>query len=357
MSTPLRQLLLALVVAAGVCAPSARAQESLLERARGAVDTVPDGWQVGAGLGLDLGQLLNVNPRVGGGENRIGLGTNVTIFADLERGLHHWQNNATLNFAIQKLGQGVLPRPFNGRRVPFQKSIDELRLASQYGREFGDEVPWGYGVEATFLTQLLPTYQDSAGRNLVSNIDDNNDGEPIAEFLSPATFTLSPGITYRPSEYFDALFSPASYKTVFVANEAIADVRTPSGDRLYDYLGRDDASPTSLQQFGASLRANYGRTFLEGERLLVKSTLGLFSNYLNNPQNIDVDWRNEVGFEVTKGLTVSLNTVLLYDDDVPVQVTDFDGVGGFARNPDGSVRLGRRPTFTQQLLIKYSKVF
>ena len=341
----------------GLAAPDLLAQETLLDQARAAADTVPDGWRVGAGLGLDLGQLLNVNPRVGGGENRIGIGTNVTIFADLERGLSHWSNNATLNFAIQKLGQGVLPRPFNGRRVPFQKSIDELRLSSQYGREFGEDAPWGYGVEATFLTQLTPTYQDSAGRNLVSNIDDNNDGEPIAEFLSPATFTLSPGITFRPNDNFNALFSPASYKTVFVANEDVADVRTASGDRLYAYLGRDDANPTSLQQFGASLRANYGRTFLEGERLLVKSTLGLFGNYLNNPQNIDVDWRNEIGFEVTKGLTVSLNTVLLYDDDVPVQVSDFDGVGGFARNADGSVRLGRRPTFTEQLLIKYSLVF
>lgn len=355
MNAPLRRLAVALVL--GLVTPSLHAQETLLDQARAATDTVPDGWQIGAGLGLDLGQLLNVNPRVGGGENRIGIGTNVTIFADLERGLHHWSNNATLNFAVQKLGQGVLPRPFQGRRVPFQKSIDELRLASQYGREFGEDVPWGYGVEATFLTQLAPTYQDSAGRNLLSNVDDNNQGSPIAEFLSPATFTLSPGITYRPNDYFDALFSPASYKTVFVANEDIADVRTPSGDLLYAYLGRDDGSATSLQQFGASLRANYGKTFLADERLLVKSTLGLFSNYLDNPQNIDIDWRNEIGFEVTKGLTVSLNTVLLYDDDVPVQISDFDGVGGFERNPDGSVRLGRRPTFTEQLLIKYSLVF
>ena len=318
----------------------------------------PDGWEVGAGLGADLGQLLQFNPRVGQGENRIGIGTNFTAYARLKRGLEHWDNNLSFNFAIQKLGQGVLPPGFNDdERVPYQKSIDELRLASQYGREFGEEVPWGYGVEATFLSQLTPTYQDSAGRNILKDIDGNNMSSPIAQLLSPATFTLSPGITYRPDDHFDALLSPASYKTIFILDEGIANVSGPDGALLYQYIDPDNDGSQSLQQFGASLRANYANTFLPEDRLIVKSTLGLFSNYLENPQNVDVDWRNEIGIEIVPGLTVTLNTVLLYDDDVPVQISNFDLVGGVERNPDGTPRLGRRITFTEQLLLKYAVVF
>lgn len=338
--------------------PAAWAQDNLLEEARADTDTLPDGWRFGGGLGVDIGQLLILNPRIGGGENRIGFGTNLTFFADLEAGLQHWSNNATLNFAVQKLGAGVLPPGFNDdERVPYQKSIDELRFASQYGREFGEDVPWGYGLEATFLTQLTPTFQDSSGRNVLKDIDGNNAASPIAAFLSPATFTLSPGITFRPDDHFNVLFSPASYKTVFVADPDIADVRTPDGELLYAYLDPDDDGTRSLQQFGASLRANYNQTFLDDERLLIKSTLGLFGNYLNNPQNIDIDWRNEIGFEITEGLTLSINTVLLYDDDIQVQISDYDAVGGIRRNPDGSARLGRRPTITEQILVKYSVVF
>jgi len=315
-------------------------------------EVIPEGWSRGAGLGADLGQLLQFNPRIGSGENRIGVGTNFTAFARLKDGRLNWDNNLSLNLAIQKLGQGVLPPGFNdNEKVPYQKSIDELRLASQVGYAFSDVSPWGFGGEATFISQLLPTYQDEAGRNILKDIDGNNGGGPIARLLSPATFTLSPGITYRPDEHFDVLFSPASFKTIFVADETIRNLP------LYDYLDVDGDGSRVLNQFGASIRANYANSYLTDDRLLFKSTLGLFSNYLREPQNVDIDWRNEIGLQIIEGLTLSLNTILLYDHDIPVQISDFDAVGGLERNADGSVRLGRRPSFTEQILLKYAVVF
>jgi len=102
-------------------------------------EVIPEGWRKGAGLGADLGQLLQFNPRIGGGENRIGVGGNLTAFASLKRGRLNWDNNFSLNLAVQKLGQGVLP-PGVGRgadaKVPYQKSIDEIRIASQFGYSF-----------------------------------------------------------------------------------------------------------------------------------------------------------------------------------------------------------------------------
>ncbi len=314
-------------------------------------EPVPDGWQQGVGLGADLGQLLQLNPRVGSGENRVGLGTNFTAYARLKRGQLNWDNNVSLNLAIQKLGSGVLPPPFKATRQPFQKSIDELRLASQIGYSFGESSPWGYGAEVTLITQLTPTYQDSSGRNILKDTDGNNDGSPIAKFFSPATITASPGIAYRPDAHFDALISPASFKTVFIVDEGVR--QRP----IYDYLDQEDNGERRLIQFGASIRANYSNKFLKDDRLLVKSTVGLFSNYLNAPKNVDLDWRNEIGIEIVKGLTLTLNTVMLYDDDIPVQVTDFDAVGGIRKNAAGEPVLGRRLSFTEQILMKYAVVF
>jgi len=162
---------------------------------------------------------------------------------------------------------------------------------------------------------------------------------------------FSPGITYRPSDNFNVLFSPLSYKTVFVANE---DIRALA---IYDFLDDQNDGKRVLNQLGASIRANYMNTYLEDDRLLVKSSLGLFSNYLNNPQNVDVDWRTEIGFEIIKGLTASLNTTVLYDDDLQVQISDYDAVGGFQRNAAGEIELGKRTTLIQQLLLKYAVVF
>ena len=336
-----------------LCANVAHAQDAPAAEEE---EVVPDGWTRGAALGLDLGQLLQFNPRIGAGENRLGLGTNFSAFARLKRGRLNWDNNFSLNFAIQKLGAGILPPGFNpDEKQPFQKSIDELRFASQVGYSFREGSKWGYGAEVTFLTQLTPTYQDAASRNLLKDIDGTNGGNPIAQFLSPATFTFSPGITYRPNEHFDALFSPLSYKTIFVADETIRQLP------IYDFLDDQMDGNRVLNQVGASLRANYANTFLKDDRLLFKSTLGLFSNYLNNPQNVDVDWRTEIGFEIIKGLTAGLNTTVLYDDDIDVQISDYDAVGGFARvdpnDPTSDIRLGKRTTLIQQLLLKYAVVF
>jgi len=317
-------------------------------------EVIPEGWRRGAGLGADLGQLLQFNPRIGGGENRLGVGGNLTAFASLKRGRLNWDNNFSLNLAVQKLGQGVLP-PGVGRgadeTIPYQKSIDEIRIASQFGYSFSEGSVWGYGAEATFLTQLLPTFQDAAGRNILKDIDGTNGGTPIAQILSSGTFTVSPGITYRPTDNFNVLFSPLSYKTVFVANEEIRALA------IYDFLDDQMDGNRVLNQLGASVRANYMNTYLENDRLLVKSSLGLFSNYLNNPQNVDIDWRTEIGFEIIKGLTASLNTTVLYDDDLKVQISDYDAVGGFQRNAAGDIELGKRTTLVQQLLLKYAVVF
>lgn len=56
------------------------------------------------------------------------------------------------------------------------------------------------------------------------------------------------------------------------------------------------------------------------------TTLGLFSNYLENPQNIDINWDLLVLMKVNKYITVSLNTNLIYDDDITI-TQDKDGDG------------------------------
>ena len=77
-----------------------------------------------------------------------------------------------------------------------------------------------------------------------------------------------------------------------------------------------------------------------------RTVLNLYSNYLRNPQNIDVDWTNELGLTLFKGLTLSLLVNAYYDDDVLVQITDLDA-------PNGVRGLGKRVSITQQLLIGY----
>jgi hypothetical protein len=44
--------------------------------------------------------------------------------------------------------------------------------------------------------------------------------------------------------------------------------------------------------------------------------MDLFSNYLANPQNVDIFWTNVLTMKVNKWLGVTYNFDLIYDDDV-----------------------------------------
>ena len=64
------------------------------------------------------------------------------------------------------------------------------------------------------------------------------------------------------------------------------------------------------------------------KNITYKSDLGLFSNYLENPQNIDVLWNNLITFKVNDNINFTFTLDMIYDDDI--DITEY--------NDDGSVK-------------------
>lgn len=60
--------------------------------------------------------------------------------------------------------------------------------------------------------------------------------------------------------------------------------------------------------------------------MALTTKVDLFSNYLHNPQNVDVNWENMIAMKVNKYISVNLSTHLIYDDDVRFEVLNDDGV-------------------------------
>jgi len=57
----------------------------------------------------------------------------------------------------------------------------------------------------------------------------------------------------------------------------------------------------------------------------VKSQLNLFSNYLQDPQNIDINWLTSINMKVNKFLSVAIITEYVYDHDIDVPKKASDG--------------------------------
>jgi hypothetical protein len=318
-------------------------------------EELPEGWTTKLSFGLDFSQLLQLNPKVGAGQNNFGFGGLIAIDATYNRNRWLWENGFSWQFGVQKVGSGDVAYSAPGDtnvtfpKVPFQKTVDQLRLGSKLGYSIDPANKWFVSGAFTLFTQTAITYTGPS--NYPGNFLSNFAGVSLlnSSFFNPAFITLSAGIEYKPSPKFSFYLSPFAGKWIVVPDDEIALLGVHGNPVTRDADGNIIAAENVFNQFGALFRAAYTDQYWN-ERINFRSALLLYSNYLQNPQNIDVDWINELGIRLFGGFEISYVLTLFYDDDVQVQITDYDSPGGVRG-------VGNRISLTSQLLIKYSVEF
>ncbi len=305
----------------------AQAGDDRLKEIADAAIKEKNGWAYGAGFGLDFAALNLINPRVGAGQNRLGFGGLGNVFANYKEDKLYWNSRFSSQLAIQRIG---------GKNEPFLKNLDRAIVNSKAGRAINEK--WAAAVEAEIESQLTPTYEG----NFLSKGENST---LIANVFSPAIIRLSPGLDYKATKKLTFFFAPASIKGIVVMDDTVAQQ-----GRFIPFKNDDGTFKKSDWQFGGTVKVMYNNKVLN-DKMVVSSTLDLFSNYLRNPQNIDVQWHNEIGWTIWKGLALNWVTDVLYDDDIQVQVDrNNDGIYG-------SDELGKNTTFISALLLKYNLVF
>jgi len=191
---------------------------------------------------------------------------------------------------------GTITTKDNGMR----KNHDALEFNSKYNGN-----AWGkIGMSAS----LYMKHQLARGYNYP------NDSVPISKFLNPGTMTVGLGFEYKPAKAITFNVAPLSYKTTFVLDTANID-QTLHGIKKNDCAKRE----LGTQVVVSSKRAPFKDM---GRRNKISINLRLFSNYLNKPQNIDVDWELNITQKINWFFTIRLNFHLIYDDDVRFPVFD-----------------------------------
>jgi hypothetical protein len=307
------------------------------------------GWTFGGGIGLDLSMLGLWNPKVGAGANRFGVGGLGTIFASKKEDRWFWRSIFSLQLSTQKLGRTSSTQPDG-----FQKNVDVMRLGSRYGRKIGNG-KWYIAGDMFVQTQLLPTYSS----NYLSPIGD--DDRIVSKFASPITLTFSPGIDYKPNDHLSFFYSPCGLQWIYVADDAIAATGVHGNDVERDATGAVTSYENDFLGIGSELKASYVNKYFD-DRLSVTSGLRLYSNYLREPQNIDVLATTNFNFNLFKGISLQLLFEYFYDHDVKVQKdVNGDGIYEVTINPDGTTsgpdRLGRGAQWTSAFMLGFNKVF
>jgi hypothetical protein len=136
-----------------------------------------------------------------------------------------------------------------------------------------------------------------------------------SDFLAPAYVIVSPGLNYMPNKKFSFFISPATLRWTIVENDSLASVGS---------YGVDSGKHVKLE-FGAYSTISF--TTKISENAVYTGRLDLFSNYLHDPQDVDINLSNLIAVKVSGILTMTVAFNLIYDNDVST-VNDNGTVGG-----------------------------
>ncbi len=266
-------------------------------------DTAPvdTSWKRSAVFNINFNQ-VSLSNWAAGGESSI---SGVAIFsytANYLKDKRSWDNSIDLGYGLIKNGDDDV-----------RKSEDKIELSTKLGHQIHPH--WFFSLLLNFKSQFTAGY------------DYPNDSVKISDFLAPARILLAPGFDYKPNAHFSALISPVSARLIVVANEDLADAGAFGVDPAeFNELGEKIKDGEMLRfEFGALLKAVYEKDVWENVRF--KTKLELFSDYLENPKNIDVDWEVLLTMKINNYLSAQINTQLIYDDNTKLPVEDTTGDG------------------------------
>ena len=269
----------------------------------------PSPWKLNGSASLNFVQSSFTNWSAGGNNSVAGTtSSNLKLLYSKEK--INWETNLALAYGLTFL---------EGDR---RKNDDKIDFASKFGYEAFKY--WSYTGLVTFKSQFDKGY---ASYPVTENSKYNS------KFMAPGYLTLSLGMDYKPNADFSVLISPISAKFTFV-NDTLLSNQGAFGVNKGEKL---------VTAWGALISATYNKKLHENISLSTK--LDLFSNLLDSPENVVVDWNAKIIFNITKYIKANIDMQLKYDDLIKI----YDDTGAKVS--------GAKAQFKQVLGIGFSYVF
>ena len=246
-------------------------------------------WQLKSLHSLNGTQSSFVNWNAGG-RNNISLNASIRASANFNREIWNWSNDLSLAF-------GGIKYLDDSEVFMYQKTDDKIDLSSKLGVRISKK--YLISLNTGFKTQFADGFTYP------------NDSIAVSKFMAPGYMNLALGTDYVKDANFSVFGSPFAAKTTFVMDDSLSQIGSfgvEKGERI-------------RHEFGAFLKLKWNAELMKN--IEMKSKLELFSNYLNNPQNIDVNAELVFVFRVNSLFSATAQWNLIYDDDI--QIRDSDG--------------------------------
>lgn len=258
-------------------------------------------WTHKGNTGLNLSQSSYTNWAAGGQNALCWLGTyNYAINYSKDK----WKWDNTLSTA---LGYSY----FNFHLKPI-KTDDKIEFTSLAGLKATDKL--NYSLEFAFRSQFANGYDYA-----------KDSTSPISLFLAPAYITLGAGVQWVPNKHFSINFAPLAGRVTIVNDDTLSA------------RGAFGVTPGEKVRYEFGARATAKMNYTVVENVNFESKLELFSNYLDHPERVDVDWQNMLIMKVNSWLNCNVSTRMIYDYDIPFYDID-PNTGASVLDPNSKVQ-------------------
>jgi hypothetical protein len=273
------------------------------EAAKTIDDTIKNGWK-STGKVTFLFNQANFNNWVAGGENSFSGNLGLDYKIDYKKDDYTWENRILASYGLLQTQNSNFEK----------KTDDQIEINSIVAKK--TKGYWYYSFLANFRTQFTKGYLYTKDANGAEIRTENTN------FMSPGYLLFGPGMYWKKNDNFKLNFAPLTSKLTFVDNSYTSIPGYLDGA----YFGVD-TNKSMLYQLGFNASGYYKFNIMEN--VTAENLLNLYSNYLNKPQNIDINYTLVILMKINKVLSANFNFQAIYDDDAfaGFQTKEVFGVG------------------------------
>ncbi|NLP57313.1 DUF3078 domain-containing protein [Lutibacter sp. B1] len=258
-----------------------------------------EGWTKKGNISLLFNQSA-FSDWVAGGENNIAGNLGINYDFNYLKGDITWDNKILASYGLTK-----------SKNSEFEKKTDDrFEFNSIVGKKASGY--WYYSAFLNFRTQFSKGYTygtDANGKEI---------RDEYTNIFSPAYLTFGPGMQWKKSDNLKFNLAPATSKLTFVDK----DFTLPNDA----YFGVEEGKST---RYELGFYASGYAKFKIMENVSVENILNLYSNYLEDPQNIDLDYTMNLVMSINKYLSANITFQTIYDDNAfkGFQTREVFGIG------------------------------
>jgi len=185
-----------------------------------------------------------------------------------------------------------------------KKTDDRFEINSTFGKQAAKL--WYYSFFGDFKTQMTDGYDYSVEPKITTS-----------KLFAPAYLSFGPGMLWKKSDNLKINFAPATSKMTLVMDDKLSDA------------GAYGVDPGENFRYEMGMAINGYYKFNLMKNISMENILGLYSNYLDHPENVDVDYQMNMVMAINKYISANLGLNLLYDDNAlqDLQVKEVFGLG------------------------------